>query len=100
MTLTQLNNLLNRTQHGVPGGWWELAVFGDWLAIRLSTFGPDNTDPKAPPQAWPGRYWMIDPADSEDQVKNTMLKAVLTYIEHEARERFLIDGKPLYESRH
>lgn len=101
MNLMQLNNLVNRTELGIPGAWIEFAQVSEKAyAFRINVKGPDNSDPKAPHRDWPGRYWLVTGVDNENQVKNTLLKAVLTYVEHEARERFKIDGKPIYESAH
>lgn len=101
MNLNQLNSLLNRVELGIDGAWVELAQVSDHaVALRINRVGKDNDNPKAAPQPWPGRYWLVHGSDTEAQVKNTLLKAVLTYVEHEHRERFRVDGKALYEPAH
>lgn len=105
MTLNQINNILNRVNLGIPGAWFELGFVtgvdgANAHAIRVNRTGPDNANPTAPHQQWPGRYWLIQSTDTEDQVLNTLLKAVLTYVEHETRELFTVDGHALYEPRH
>lgn len=43
-----------------------------------------------------GRRWSIDRHATPGEVVQTALKAVLTWEEHEARERFLWRGKPIF----
>jgi hypothetical protein len=47
-----------------------------------------------------GREWVIRPNMSDAQIVNTMLKAVLTFAEHEIRENFTFEGKRIFEPRH
>lgn len=43
-----------------------------------------------------GRKWYISPHSTEGEIVQTALKAVLTALEHEAREKFLYRGKPIF----
>lgn len=44
-----------------------------------------------------GRKWLISPEATEEEVVRTLLKAILTWEEHEAREHFLYKGKRLFD---
>lgn len=46
---------------------------------------------------WNGRKWYISRHSTEDEVVQTCLKAVLTAVEHEAREQFTYLGKPIFQ---
>ncbi len=43
-----------------------------------------------------GRLWLIEPDATEEEVVRTMLKAALTWEEHELRERFLYQGSQIF----
>jgi hypothetical protein len=45
---------------------------------------------------WTGRKWLISKHACKSEVVQTALKAVLTAEEHEARERFLYKGQPIF----
>lgn len=45
---------------------------------------------------WEGRPWTMNPNWSDMEIIRTIYKAVLTAVEHEIGERFLVDGVPIY----
>ena len=45
---------------------------------------------------WSGRKWYISRWSTKSEVIQTALKAVLTAEEHEAREKFLYQGKAIF----
>ncbi len=45
---------------------------------------------------WEGRPWTLNPGWSEMEIVRTIHKAVLTAVEHEINERFLVDNVPIY----
>ena len=47
-------------------------------------------------QSWGGRKWYVSEHAIEAEVVQTCLKAVLTAIEHEAREQFMFRGVALF----
>lgn len=47
-----------------------------------------------------GRKWYISRHATESEIIHTCLLAVLTAEEHEAREHFLFDGKPIFHPHH
>ena len=113
-TSYELRALLDRIDLGIDGAYVEIkvgllgtqAAVGQGLPVtpvlfvRIQRIARDNRRPLAPPTLWPGRWWVVNQDDTEAQVVNTLLKAALTYVEHEARERFTLDGEPIYEPNH
>lgn len=49
------------------------------------------------PMSWRGRRWIIEEDATEGEVVRTALKAVLTAIEHEARENFAVNGEAIFD---
>jgi hypothetical protein len=49
------------------------------------------------PEAWSGRKWLLQRHMTNSEVVQTAFKAVLTAIEHEARELFLYRGQPVLD---
>jgi hypothetical protein len=45
---------------------------------------------------WRGRKWFLSLHMTRSEIVQTALKAVLTALEHEARERFLYRGQPIF----
>lgn len=101
MNTLQFANIVGRTALGIDHSWVEyLQVTDNAVHFRIGVTERDNHNPTAPAKAWYGRWWVIDGTMNEQQAKNTLLAAVLAYVEHEARERFQIDGKSPYENSH
>jgi hypothetical protein len=46
---------------------------------------------------WKGRKWYLSPHMTKSEFVQTALKAVLTALEHEARECFLYKGWPVFD---
>jgi len=60
---------------------------------------PDGTcNHTGNPLPWNGRWWRLSPHMTDSEVVATAFKAVITCLEHEARERFLFEGVPVYNS--
>src|SRR5688572_23995464 len=49
---------------------------------------------------WTGRKWHVSRFATKDEIVQTALKAVLTAVEHEAREAFLYKGFPIFGPHH
>lgn len=49
------------------------------------------------PEAWSGRKWPISLHHTNGDVVNTAFKAVITALEHEAREQFLFQGEAVMQ---
>jgi len=48
--------------------------------------------------SWNGRWWRLSPHMTDSEVVATAFKAVLTALEHEARESFKFKGQAVYDS--
>ncbi|MBM3797289.1 MAG: hypothetical protein FJW31_25315 [Acidobacteria bacterium] len=48
------------------------------------------------PNGWTGRWWLVNPTDSESDVIRTAFKAAITWEEHEPRERFRYKGTAFF----
>lgn len=98
ITLQGLRNILShinfkgwvfKSDHFAPG-----QESGCWLQVRFTA--PDNATHEMD-QSWSGRKWYISPYSTPDEVVQTCLKAVLTAVEHEAREQFLYKGVAIFQ---
>lgn len=77
---------------------FEVAAFGPVVLVRVVAIRPCSLTGKLSPQA--GRKWLIEHAHSDEAILQTLLKAVLTYEEHEVREGFKFDGVAIFEPKH
>lgn len=87
MTFQDFHQLVARIKHpdrkfGV-GSWGSI---GFYLYVYFTADG----------QEWKGRKWFVSKHSEPNEVCQTALKAVLTSLEHEAREHFTVDGKAIY----
>lgn len=82
----------------IPFGWTAEFYFdtrGYWYLQVECAAGACNLTGE--PYAWKGRKWLISEHMTEGEVVQTMFKAVMTAIEHEARELFLYKGLPIFD---
>ncbi|SRR5258708_17168739 len=49
---------------------------------------------------WKGRKWRLSENMTRSEIAQTALKAVLTAVEHEAREHFLYKGRAIFGPHH
>jgi len=68
----------------------------DGFFIQVKFTAPDNQT-HALNQSWSGRKWYVSPHATRSEVVLTCLKAVLTALEHEAREQFTYKGVALFQ---
>lgn len=47
---------------------------------------------------WNGRWWRLSHHMTDSEIVATCFKAILTALEHEARESFTFKGQPVYDS--
>ena len=66
-------------------------TLGDGFFLQVVFVAPDRSDATGIHE-WHGRKWYISPYSVESEVVQTALKAVLTALEHEAREQFTYKG--------
>lgn len=65
--------------------------------LQVRAMLADNTVPGANASLQHGRKWFLSPHMTKSEVVLTALKAVLTFEEHETRERFLYRGRAIFD---
>ena len=78
--------------------------FNDWVFdlridsgrpyLRVRFAGPCNTTGRF--QEWEGRKWFLSSEASRSEIVQTAFKAVITALEHEARETFRYKGEAIF----
>ena len=78
--------------------------FNDWIFdlrfdsgrpyLRVRFAGPCNTTGML--QEWEGRKWFLSSPTSKSEIVQTAFKAVITALEHEARETFRYRGEAIF----
>jgi hypothetical protein len=78
--------------------------FNDWIFdlrfdsgrpyLRVRFAGPCNTTGTF--QEWEGRKWFLSSPTSKSEIVQTAFKAVITALEHEARETFRYKGEAIF----
>jgi hypothetical protein len=92
LSLTRLKVIVERTQ--VPGFQFECQKIANKFTVRIHQLTEDaETGHSVMMQ---GRSWMIEPTATEAEVVRTLLKATLTWSEHEIRERFQFNGEHIF----
>lgn len=93
ITETELRTILQQISYRhwaiVPGRK------GDMLCLQVQFDAPDPNNPGEMNTQY-GRKWIISPHMTKSEVVQTALKAILTAEEHEAREQFRYQGKPVF----
>lgn len=91
-------NIVERVKHilswvefsdGVSAWRWLVVMKGDNAALYAAFEDPDGATQNT-------RKWLISPHATDSEIVQTALACALTGVEHEARERFLVDGLPLF----
>lgn len=69
---------------------------GDDYHLRVEC--PDGTcNVTGMPDPWNGRWWRLSEHMTDGEIVQTAFKAVLTALEHEARERFTYKGVSVFD---
>ena len=78
--------------------------FNDWIFdlrfdsgrpyLRVRFAGPCHTTGTL--QEWEGRKWFLSSPTSKSEIVQTAFKAVITALEHEARETFKYKGEAIF----
>ena len=84
--------------------WVALVKYQDWVfyvgedgsRIYLQIHAVDKCSETGEPYAWTSRKWFISKHMTKSEVIQTALKAVLTAVEHEAREHFKYEGLAIF----
>lgn len=107
MNYTQLQEILRHVYFkGWEFRWGELRPIegdknfnrlGEHAAFIQVRFRAPDSHTHELEQSWSGRKWYVSLHSTEAEVVQTCLKAVLTAVEHEAREAFLYKGIALFQ---
>jgi hypothetical protein len=76
-----------------PGYEFMLSTIGDQFVLRLMYYEPDVYSGEDEPQFT--RPWLVSPYATTSEAVQTVFKAILTSMEHRARENFHWRGKPV-----
>lgn len=99
----QISNLFRRTQLllgdiAYPGLDYEVSTEGGTCCqVRIKCVG-GKCNVTGKPMDWNGRWWRLSPHMTDSEIVATCFKALLTALEHEARERFTFKGQSVYDS--
>ncbi len=93
LSLAELESLLAQTT------WrsrrFRASALGEGFLVWIEDREPDASS--GTQQCWKGRSWFVHRSEAPSQVVQTLLKAALTWEEHEAREHFRFAGEPIFE---
>ncbi len=90
------------------GNGWKVEAIGDprrerigglalspwFIRIRCDS---DKCNVTGEEMSWTGRKWYVSPYSTRSEVVQTILKAYLTALEHEAREKFTFGGVAVFD---
>ncbi|MBL9174227.1 MAG: hypothetical protein JNL10_11875 [Verrucomicrobiales bacterium] len=79
----------------LPGFEFIPEIISGELFVRIQRAELDHERGVVTPML--GRRWLIERGASESDVVRTLLKAVLTWQEHEIREQFLFEGRRVFD---
>lgn len=68
---------------------------GERMYMQVQATTPCNVSGAL--QTWKGRKWFISQHATKSEIVQTAFKALLTALEHEAREKFLYRGRPILD---
>src|SRR5687768_12140871 len=98
MTVPKLVEILANIEF--QGGYFSGGFKDDGYIIQFCMMLPDNGNlpysGATTLSEQKGRKWYVSPYATESEVVQTALKAVLTFLEHEAREQFHYKGKAIF----
>jgi hypothetical protein len=97
----RLESILKEVNLGFPGMRLEHDYEGEhrslggrrWFLRVVAPEGSPWASPEMP--TWAGRKWRLSPHMTNGEIVQTAFKALLTCLEHEARERFTYKGVPV-----
>lgn len=82
-------------QCAYPGLRFDLGRKGEAYYLQVVCEEGTNNATGAP-YLWKGRKWAVSEHATKSELVSTALKAVLTAVEHEAREKFLYRGRAIF----
>ncbi len=99
MTLEKAAGIVARISlGGMLAGWtFRVAAFEGSRHLYLQVRATERCNDTGAAAEWGGRKYHISEHAADSEVVLTALKAVLTAVEHEARECFALDGVRLFD---
>lgn len=94
MTLAEIRAALAECSY--PGFRFNLITKGDVILLQVECPG-GRCNVSGNPAPWKGRKWYVSPHMTRSEIVQTAFKAVLTALEHEARESFKFRGVPVLD---
>ena len=96
MDLSRFNAVLGRIRY--PGFRFQVHhdVGGEVPYLQIAC-DQGTCNVAGEPVAWKGRKWMLSPHMTDGEIVQTAFKAVLTALEHEAREQFTYRGLSIFD---
>lgn len=95
MTPTEMRHVLASVKYGE----WDFLVRterqGGRSFLQVQASGTCNVS--GCEHTWRGRKWFLSPHMTKSELVQTAFKAVLTAVEHEARENFLYRGASIFD---
>lgn len=92
----KLRNITNDVT--LPFGWQHRVTIEAGFRFIYQVTDPDGTcNVTGKPMPWNGRKHVLSRHMTRSEIVQTILKASLTAIEHEARERFLYHNVPIFD---
>ena len=91
--LTRVRRIVDEVKF--PGYSFAVESLGDHVYVQVYYNEPDVMSGVVEEQR--GRKWLLPPGQVVGQIVQTCFKAILTSLEHRAREHFLWRGKPVLE---
>lgn len=85
-----------------PSLTFEVSQEGPNVFLRVVSAWPalDNVTGEALTTSWKGRHWRLSQWMTDGEIVQTALKAVLTALEHEAREVFTYQGMAVFDGHY
>ena len=93
MTLDGMRHILEKISF--PKMLLEIHTKNDVPYLQLRCRGTCNVTGE--PSEWTSRKWMMSEHMTTGEVVQTAFKAILTSLEHEAREQFRYRGQPIFD---
>lgn len=76
---------------------WTIRSWKDGEVIYLQISAPEKCNATGEPLEWTSRKWFLSPAMTDGEIVQTAFKAVMTAVEHEAREQFKYLGVTVFD---
>lgn len=76
---------------------WRIWARRDDETVYLQISARETCNVTGEPMHWKSRKWLLSPHMTDGEIVQTAFKAVLTALEHEAREQFTYRGTSIFD---